>query len=161
MNPPTSYQPHGHPTERYRPYQRDRSRHGAGQCRRRRPGGVSRICATRAVTSAATLALVAVAIVVVVVYAPGPAYAADAVQVVAKAKTLEQVITNLRNVIVGLLVALATLFLTVGGLRYILAGGDPGEVEAAKKTLKYAAVGYAVAMLAPLLVSILNKIVGA
>jgi hypothetical protein len=163
MNPPTPYQPHGHPTERYPSYQRDRSRHGTGQCRRRRPGGVSWLCATRALTYAATLALVAVAVVLVVavVYAPGPAYASDAVQVVAKAKTLEQVITNLRNVIVGLLVALATLFLTIGGLRYILAGGDPGEVEAAKKTLKYAAVGYAVAMLAPLLVSILNKIVGA
>ncbi|MGH1555524.1 hypothetical protein ACRAWF_38060 [Streptomyces sp. L7] len=27
---------------------------------------------------------------------------------------------------------LATLFLTFGGLRYLMAGGDPGEVEAAK-----------------------------
>ncbi|MET7338967.1 pilin [Nonomuraea sp. NPDC005650] len=75
--------------------------------------------------------------------------------------SLNQVIDNLRNVIVGLLVALATLFLTVGGVRYILAGGDPGEVEAAKKTLRYAAMGYGIAVLAPLLVSILKGIVGA
>ncbi|SEN79068.1 pilin [Nonomuraea pusilla] len=75
--------------------------------------------------------------------------------------SLNGVIENLRNVIVGLLVALATLFLTVGGVRYILAGGDPGEVEAAKKTLRYAALGYGIAVLAPLLVSILKGIVGA
>ncbi|MFI7640576.1 pilin [Nonomuraea sp. NPDC049400] len=75
--------------------------------------------------------------------------------------SLSTVIDNLRNVIVGLLVALATLFLTVGGVRYILAGGDPGEVEAAKKTLRYAALGYGIAILAPLLVSILQGIVGA
>nr|WP_240973907.1 pilin [Nonomuraea sp. FMUSA5-5] len=76
------------------------------------------------------------------------------------AGSLNQVIDNLRNVIVGLLVALATLFLTVGGVRYILAGGDPGEVEAAKKTLRYAALGYGIAVLAPLLVSVLKGIVG-
>ncbi|MEV0615694.1 pilin [Nonomuraea sp. NPDC050404] len=76
------------------------------------------------------------------------------------AGSLNQVIDNLRNVIVGLLVALATLFLTVGGVRYILAGGDPGEVESAKKTLRYAALGYGIAVLAPLLVSVLKGIVG-
>ncbi|MEU4574633.1 pilin [Nonomuraea sp. NPDC023979] len=75
--------------------------------------------------------------------------------------SLNTVIDNLRNVIVGLLVALATLFLTVGGVRYILAGGDPGEVDAAKKTLRYAALGYGIAVLAPLLVTILKGIVGA
>ncbi|NRQ34835.1 hypothetical protein HII36_23800 [Nonomuraea sp. NN258] len=74
--------------------------------------------------------------------------------------SLNRVIDNLRNVIVGLLVALATLFLTVGGVRYILAGGDPGEVEAGKKTLRYAGLGYGIAALAPLLVSILKGIVG-
>ncbi|MEV0623531.1 pilin [Nonomuraea sp. NPDC050404] len=74
--------------------------------------------------------------------------------------SLNGVIDNLRNVIVGLLVALATLFLTVGGVRYILAGGDPGEVESAKKTLRYAALGYGIAVLAPLLVSVLKGIVG-
>ncbi|MFI6392220.1 pilin [Nonomuraea sp. NPDC050540] len=75
--------------------------------------------------------------------------------------SLNTVIDNLRNVIVGLLVALATLFLTVAGVRYILAGGDPGEVEAAKKGLRYAGLGYGVAALAPLLVTILKGIVGA
>jgi hypothetical protein len=74
--------------------------------------------------------------------------------------TLGGVINNLRNWIVGILTAVATLFLTVGGLRYLTAGGDPGQVEKAKIALKSAAIGYALAILAPLLVSILASIVG-
>lgn len=73
---------------------------------------------------------------------------------------LDTVITNIRNWIIGLLVVLATLLLTIGGLRYLLAGGDPGEVNKAKDTLKYSALGYLVAILAPILVQILRGFVG-
>ena len=76
------------------------------------------------------------------------------------APTLSGVIDNLRNWIVGILAGVATLFLTIGGLRYLTAGGDPGQVEKAKIALKSAAIGYALAILAPLLVSILASIVG-
>lgn len=75
------------------------------------------------------------------------------------APTLNSVINNLRDWIVGFLAALATLFLTIGGVRYLTAGGDPGQVEKAKTALKSAAVGYALAILAPLLVSILASVV--
>jgi hypothetical protein len=74
---------------------------------------------------------------------------------------LEQVIGRLRTVLVGLLVALATLFLTVGGLRYLFAGGDPGQVEKAKITLRSAAIGYGLAVLAPVLMRLLRFVVGA
>jgi len=74
--------------------------------------------------------------------------------------SLPGVIDSLRNWLVGLLAALATLFLTIGGLRYITAGGDPAQVERAKTALKSAAIGYALAALAPLLVSILASVVG-
>ncbi|MGH9081767.1 MAG: pilin [Acidimicrobiales bacterium] len=76
------------------------------------------------------------------------------------APSLSGVIDNLRNWIVGILAGVATLFLTIGGLRYLTAGGDPGQVEKAKVALKSAAIGYALAILAPLLVSILASIVG-
>jgi hypothetical protein len=75
--------------------------------------------------------------------------------------TIPEVITNLTNTIVGLLAGLATLFLTFGGLRYLMAGGDPGEVESAKRALKAAAIGYGLAILAPVLVTVLKTIVGA
>jgi len=77
------------------------------------------------------------------------------------AATLPQVISNVRDWIVGILAGVATLFLTIGGLRYVMAGGDPGEVEKAKGALKSAAVGYILAVLAPALVSVLQGIVGA
>lgn len=71
------------------------------------------------------------------------------------------VINNLRNWIIGILAGLATLFLTFGGLRYLMAGGDPGEVESSKRALKAAAIGYGLAILAPVLVTVLKEIVGA
>jgi len=46
-------------------------------------------------------------------------------------------------------------------VQYLIAGGDPGGVEKAKTALKSAAIGYALAVLAPGLVSILQHIVGA
>jgi hypothetical protein len=73
---------------------------------------------------------------------------------------VNSVINNITKWLVGMLVALATLFLTIGGLRYLIAGGDPGEVGKAKETLKYAAIGYGVAVLAPVLVGILKGFVG-
>ena len=78
----------------------------------------------------------------------------------ANAASLNGVIDSLRMWLVGLLAGLATLFLTVGGVRYLLAGGDPGQVEKAKTALKSAAVGYALAALAPVLVGILRSVVG-
>ena len=75
--------------------------------------------------------------------------------------TLPQVMNNVRNWIIGLLSGLATLFVTVGGLRYLMAGGNEGEVMKAKGALKSAAYGYALAALAPVLVDILKSMVGA
>lgn len=83
---------------------------------------------------------------------------ADQLQAVA---TLPQVMNNVRNWIIGLLSGLATLFVTIGGLRYLMAGGNEGEVMKAKGALKSAAYGYALAALAPVLVDILKSMVGA
>jgi hypothetical protein len=74
--------------------------------------------------------------------------------------SLDQVIANLRNFLIGLLVGLATLFLTIGGVRYLAADGDPGEVERAKRALHHAAIGYGLAMLAPIIVTALQSLVG-
>jgi hypothetical protein len=101
------------------------------------------------------VAVIVVLAGVLVVLAATPAFADTT-----SAPSLSGVIDNLRNWIVGILAGVATLFLTIGGLRYLTAGGDPGQVEKAKTALKSAAIGYALAILAPLLVSILASIVG-
>ena len=76
------------------------------------------------------------------------------------AATVSQVITNITVWIVGILAGLATLFLTLGGLRYLMAGGDPAQVEKAKIALRSAAIGYGLAILAPVIVTILKSLVG-
>lgn len=71
---------------------------------------------------------------------------------------LGTVITNLRYWIMGILGSVATLFLCIGGARYLMAGGDPSEIERAKASFKSAAIGYALALLAPVVLTILNSI---
>jgi hypothetical protein len=75
----------------------------------------------------------------------GPVLAAD---------SMEAVVNNIRTWLFALLGAVATLFLTVGGLRLMWANGDPGEAEKGKAALKSAAIGYALALLSPLIVTI-------
>ncbi|MEU7256565.1 pilin [Streptomyces rimosus] len=75
--------------------------------------------------------------------------------------TVGQVLTDLRTWLMGILAGLATVFLTVGGVRYLLAGGDPGEVAKAKSAFRHAGLGYALAALAPIVVQVLKGIVGA
>lgn len=117
--------------------------------RTRRTGRVGR----RGLPGLAGMGIAAVVVLLVVgLAAPALAQGAD--------PTLGQVIDRLRNVLVGLLVGLATLFLTIGGLRYLFAGGDPGQVEKAKVTLRSAAIGYGLAALAPVLVRLLRYVVG-
>jgi succinate dehydrogenase/fumarate reductase cytochrome b subunit len=89
------------------------------------------------------------------------ANAAEAGAVLAQAESVEQVLDNVRGWLVGILALLATVFLTIGGVRYILGGGDPGEIEKAKVAFRSACVGYALAVLAPLVVTVLQGIVGA
>ncbi len=76
------------------------------------------------------------------------------------ATSLNQVFDNLRNWAMGLLVTVAVLFLTIAGVRYVASGGNPGEIEKAKSALKASLVGFALASLAPVLVAVLQHIVG-
>jgi len=76
------------------------------------------------------------------------------------AASIGQVISNTTVWIVGILAGLATLFLTIGGVRYVMAGGDPAEVEKAKTAFKSAGIGYALAILAPVVVTVLRSLVG-
>ena len=48
----------------------------------------------------------------------------------------------------------------LGRARYLAAGGDPGEVERAKGALRSAGIGYALALLAPVILAVLKSILG-
>ena len=75
-------------------------------------------------------------------------------------KSIPQVIAGLQNWIMGILAAVATLFLAIGSLQYVSAGGDPARVEQAKNNFKGALVGYALAVLAPVILQALQGILG-
>ena len=89
------------------------------------------------------------------------AHAATGHEVLAIVSSVGAILTNVRNWIMGILAGLATVFLTIGGVRYVMASGDPGEVEKAKTAFRSAGYGYALAALAPLVVQVLKGIVGA
>ncbi|MET8759854.1 hypothetical protein [Lentzea sp. NPDC004782] len=90
-----------------------------------------------------------------------PSAAADTVHVVALAASVDEVLTNIRNWIMGILAGLATVFLSIAFVRRIAGSGDPGEMEKSKTAFKSACWGYGGAALAPLVVEILKGIVGA
>jgi len=91
---------------------------------------------------------------------PPPWHAAAAGIPVLAANSVGQVINNTTIWLVGILAGLATLFLTIGGVRYLMAGGDPAEVQKAKIALRSAAIGYGLAVLAPVIVTILKSLTG-
>ena len=71
-----------------------------------------------------------------------------------------QILDTLRNVLVGVLVTLSIVALTYAGVRYVIAGGDTAGVEKAKGAAKSALIGLTLALLAPVVVAIVKRIVG-
>src|SRR5436190_6580287 len=76
------------------------------------------------------------------------------------ASDVNAVIDSIRNWVAGVLAALATLFLTIGGIRYLVASGNPRAVEEGKAAIRSALIGYGLAALAPMFVDILRRVLG-
>lgn len=58
------------------------------------------------------------------------------------------IFSEITNVLLFVIGAVAVIMIVVGGLRYVLSGGDSKQVEAAKNTILYAIVGIIIALLA-------------
>lgn len=56
--------------------------------------------------------------------------------------------STITNVLLFIIGAIAVIMIVIGGLRYVLSGGDSSQVTAAKNTILYAIVGIIVAILA-------------
>lgn len=105
------------------------------------------------------LVLLAELVVLLLLLSGSAAYADTAV--LALAGSIDEVLNNIRAWLMGILAGLATVFFSIGGVRYVWGGGDPGEIEKAKTAFKAAGIGYGLAALAPLVVTVLKGIVGA
>jgi len=64
---------------------------------------------------------------------------------------------TITNVLLFIIGAISVIMLIIGGIRYVVSGGDSGAVTSAKNTILYAIVGIVVAILAYALV---NFVVG-
>lgn len=140
------------------------SREVSGKRRRAFAAGAALVAVVVALAAAALLFAPGVALAAAGTRAQTPAVAAGWVlpgQAVAPAASLEAVLTNIRNWIMGIAGALTTVFVTIGGVRYLAAGGDLGEVEKAKTAFRSAGYGFAIVVLAPVLVGVFSSIVGA
>jgi hypothetical protein len=58
------------------------------------------------------------------------------------------IFTTVTNVMLFIVGAISVIMIVIGGLRYVLSGGNSTNVTAAKNTILYAIVGLIVAMLA-------------
>lgn len=64
---------------------------------------------------------------------------------------------TITNVLLFLIGAISVIMLIVGGIRYVVSGGDSSAVAAAKNTILYAIVGVVVAILA---YAVVNFVIG-
>jgi hypothetical protein len=91
---------------------------------------------------------------------PAAAFADPSGPVYLAANDLPTVISKLQAWVMGILAALATLFLVLGGVYRVTAGGDPAQVEKSNTQFKNALIGYALAVLAPVLLEVVKSVVG-
>lgn len=57
------------------------------------------------------------------------------------------------SIVIGIIAAISVLFVAVGGLRYVLSGGDPQSASRAKSTIIYALVGLLISISAEAIVA--------
>ena len=67
------------------------------------------------------------------------------------------IFTTITNVLLFILGAVSVIMIIIGGLRYVISGGDGSAVTAAKNTILYAIVGVIIAILA---YAIVNFVIG-
>ena len=56
--------------------------------------------------------------------------------------------STITNVLLFIIGAIAVIMIVIGGMRYVLSGGDSNQITAAKNTILYAIIGIIVAILA-------------
>lgn len=62
------------------------------------------------------------------------------------------IFTKITDVLLFIIGAISVIMLIIGGIRYVVSGGDSGAVTSAKNTILYAVIGIVVALLAYALV---------
>jgi hypothetical protein len=77
------------------------------------------------------------------------------------ATSFTQVVANITQILLEIAIPLTAIMAIIGGFQMITAGGDPEKFSKGRKTLMYAAIGFAVVLLAGGLVAIIRNLLGA
>jgi hypothetical protein len=101
------------------------------------------------------LGLIAAGTAVVVALDAGPVWAQDETTT----QAVSDLLNRIRNWIMGLAGLFAVIMATVAGVRYMMSS-DPAQTEKAKSALRAAAVGLGLVLFAPVLIEILEYLVG-
>lgn len=74
--------------------------------------------------------------------------------------SVAEIINNITTWVVGLVGAIAVLFIIWGGFLYITAAGNKDQAEKAKKTITYAVIGVVIIVLAKVIISLVTGTAG-
>lgn len=70
-------------------------------------------------------------------------------------------LTAIINLFLIIVMALAVIYLVLGGIRWITSGGDPKGIEAARKQITFAVIGVVIVVLAYFIVNFVGDFLGA
>lgn len=73
---------------------------------------------------------------------------------------LQKLLSFATNFLLTTAVLLAFIFLLVGGIRWIMSGGDKKQLETAQKTIMYALIGLVVVFLAFFIINLIGYVFG-
>ena len=74
--------------------------------------------------------------------------------------SVTDILNRVRDMLMLVIGSLSLVMLTVGGIRYVMAGGDKEGIHSAKQTVTHALFGLGVAIAAPVLIQIIKSILG-
>lgn len=77
-----------------------------------------------------------------------------------KAETLSGLIQDIADLIFWIALAIVPFMIIVGGIMFLVAGGDPSKVGKAKSLLFWSAIGLAVLLLAQAISAVIETIIG-
>ncbi len=89
--------------------------------------------------------------------AGGVASGASCAKGTALGGSLTSQVANITNTLLLIVGAIAVIMIIIGGLRYVLSGGDESGITSAKNTILYAVIGLVVSVLA---YAIVNFVLG-
>jgi len=72
----------------------------------------------------------------------------------------KRLLADVFNWVFGIVLFVSVVMLLVGGFQYVTSGGDDGKIKTAKKTLTYAIIGIAIAILSRAIVFVINSLIG-